>query len=154
MSRVLPAVGLAATASVVSACLCCTGGLTDTLSPPAAIASLSATVLFGAAAMIIGMTGGRRPLRAVHDEVTARLDRLVSSHAGVLREDGTPATVTAYRVDHVGVDWSDGDTEATAIATLTFDDGTPGRLIILLLPYRDGWRVEAVEGSDFRLELE
>lgn len=154
MSRVLPAVGLAATASVVSACVCCTGGLTDTLSPPAAVSLLSATVLFGAAAMVIGVVGGRRPFRAVHDEVTASLDRLVSTRAGVLRGDGNPVTVSAYLVDHVNIDWSDDDTEATAIATLTFDDGTRGRVIILLYPYPDGWQIEAVEGPDFRLQLE
>jgi hypothetical protein len=146
-SRPVLALGAAA---AVSGCVCCAGGLADVLSPPVAIGLLGAAVVFSVAALAIAAVRLRRPFRAVRAEVTERLERLT----GVVRQDGEPSTVTAYRINRIDIDWTDGDAVATVNATLSFDDDSTGRLYLQLLPHDDGWRVAYVEGSGFRLALE
>jgi len=150
-SRLSLALGAAA---AVSGCVCCTGGLADALSRPVAIGFLSATVVFAVAAAIIAFIRIRRPFRAVHSEVTERLERLKSPHTSLVRQGGEPSTVTDYRINRIDIDWNNGEAVATVIATLSFEDDSTGRLYLQLLPHGDRWQIAYVEGSGFRLPLE
>ncbi|WP_033337711.1 hypothetical protein [Catenuloplanes japonicus] len=138
----------------VSACVCCVGGLTDTLSPPVAIGLLGTAVALPAAAAIIGYLRLTPIPRAIRVAAAARLDRLVAARPTVARDDRAPAAVTGYRISHIQVDSDNGYVEATVVAAITFDDGLPGALIISLVPSGDEWQISRVEGSGFRLTPE
>jgi hypothetical protein len=148
-----PVLVLGAAAAVLG-CVCCVGGLADSLSPPVAIGLLGATVVLGGTAGLIAWVRAGRRFRAVRAEVTERLDRVSALRAGVVREDGDASTVTGHRIDRVHVDWTNGDVVATVTTTLFFDDGATGRLVLYLVPEDgDRWQVVSVRGAGFRLQV-
>ncbi|WP_033340900.1 hypothetical protein [Catenuloplanes japonicus] len=145
---------LTAAAAVSSALACCAGGYAGALTPWMAIAVLGVTVL-STAMTITAVVLVRRPSRDIRDEVTAWLEQVTSARTGVEREDGPPTVVTGHRTERVTDRSTWLGTRVGVAAVLTFDDGSQGSLSLVLVPDAgDGWRVESVKGTRFRLALD